>query len=68
MVIGLPQVQFSEGVCPGCEAGKHPKEKYKKGKSWKENSVLELVHSDVASPFPVPSFGKACYVITFIDD
>ena len=68
MVIGLPQVQFSEGVCPGCEAGKHPKEKYDKGKSWKASTILELVHSDVAGPFPVPSFGKARYVLTFIDD
>ena len=68
MVIGLPQVQFSEGVCLGCEAGKHPEEKYDKGKSWKTTTVLELVHSDVVGPFPVPSFGKARYVLTFIDD
>ena len=68
MVIGLPQVQFSKGVCPGCEVGMHPKEKYDKGKSWKATTVLELVHSDVAGPFPVPSFGKARYVLTFIDD
>ena len=31
MVIGLPQVKFLEGVCLGCEAGKHPEEKYDKG-------------------------------------
>ena len=68
MVIGLPQVQFLEGVCLGCEVGKHPKEKYDKGKSWKASTVLELVHSDVASPFLVLSFGKARYVLTFIDD
>ena len=68
MVIGLPQVKFLEGVCPGCEAGKHPKEKYDKGKSWKVTIVLELVHSDVVGPFPVPSFGKARYVLTFIDE
>lgn len=30
--------------------------------------VLQLVHSDVAGPFPTPSFSKACYVLTFIDD
>ena len=30
--------------------------------------VLELVHSDVVGPFLVPSYGKARYVFTFIDD
>ena len=42
--------------------------KYDKGKSWKATIVLELVHSDVAGPFLVPSFGKAHYVLTFIDE
>ena len=68
MVIGLPHVKYSEGVCPTCEASKHLKDKYDKGKSWKATVVLELVHSDVAGPFLVPSFGKARYVLTFIDD
>ena len=68
MVIGLPQVKYSEGVCTGCEVGKHPEEKFDKGKSWRATVVLELVHSDVAGPFLVPSFGKARYVLTFIDD
>ena len=68
MIIGLPQVKYSEGVCPGCEVGKHPKEKYDKEKSWKETFVLELVHGDVVGPFLVPSFHKACYVLIFIDD
>ena len=27
MVIGIPQVKFSEGGCPGCEVGKNPEEK-----------------------------------------
>ena len=51
MVIGLPQVKYSEGVCPSCEVGKHLEEKYDKGKSWKETTTLELVHSDVVGPF-----------------
>lgn len=31
MVIGLPQVKYSESVCLGCEASKHPEEKFDKG-------------------------------------
>lgn len=51
MVVGLSQVKYSEGVCPGCEVGKHPEEKYDKGKSWKETTILELIHSDVLDHF-----------------
>ena len=68
MVIGLPQVKYSKGVCASCDASKHPEEMFDKGKSWKATAILELVHSDVASPYPVPCFGKAHYVLTFIDD
>lgn len=48
--------------------GKHPKEKFDKGKAWRALEVLQLVHSDVAGPFPAPSFRKARYVLSFIDD
>ncbi len=63
MVIGLLQVKYLEG-----EVGKHIEEKYDKGKSWKATTILELVHSDVVGLFPVPFFGKARYVLTFIDE
>ena len=32
MVEGLPQIQPSTGACIGCVIGKHPEERYKKGK------------------------------------
>lgn len=48
--------------------GKHPEEKFDKGKAWRALEVLQLVHSDVAGPFQAPSFSKARYVLTFIDD
>ena len=41
---------------------------FDKGKSWRAQCVLELVHSDVAGPFPMSSFGKSHYALTFIDD
>ena len=68
MVHGLPQVQFLDGVCSGCSLGKHPEKMYEKEKTLREQCVLELVHSDVVGPFPVPSFGKSRYALTFIDD
>lgn len=68
MVSGLPSIRFSDGVCQGCILGKHPNEKYDKGKAWRAPQLLELVHSDLARPFPQPSFSRARYVLTFIDD
>lgn len=68
MVIGLPSIQFSDGVCQGCIIGKHPEEKYDKGKAWRATQLLELVHSDLTGPFPQPYFSRARYVLTFIDD
>jgi hypothetical protein len=33
LVDGLPDIHFSKGVCEGCVLGKHPQEKFDKGKS-----------------------------------
>ena len=33
MVDGLPDIQFSKGICEGCVLGKHPQEKFDKGKT-----------------------------------
>jgi hypothetical protein len=68
MVTGLPDIHFSEGVCEGCVLGKHPQEKFKKGKDHKASSPLDLIPSDLIGPFPHPSINKARYVLTFLDD
>jgi len=36
--------------------------------SKKDRKKLDLVHSDVSGPFPVPSYGNSLYYITVIDD
>jgi hypothetical protein len=33
MVEGLPDIHFSKGICEGCVLGKHPQEKFDKGKT-----------------------------------
>ena len=68
MVIGLPNIHFSKGVCQGCVLGKHPQEKFEKGKAWTDSSLLELIHNDLMGPFPNPSISKVRCVLTFIDD
>jgi hypothetical protein len=68
MVKGLPDIQFSEGVCEGCILGKHPEEKFENGKERRASSSLDLVHIDLMGPFPHLSISKERYVLTFIDD
>ena len=68
MVEGLPNINFSKGVCEGCFLGKHPREKFDTGKTHRASSPLDLIHSDLMGPFPHPSINKARYVLTFIDD
>jgi hypothetical protein len=34
----------------------------------REKGILELIHSDVFGPVPIPSLGKSVYYVSFIDD
>ena len=63
MVIGLPNIKFSKGVCQGCILGKHSVHKYER-----TSAPLELIHSDIAGPFPHMSMIQYKYALTFIDD
>jgi hypothetical protein len=58
LVDGLPNIHFSKGVCEGCVLGKHPQEKFDKGKSQRASAPLDLIHSDLMGPFPHPSIKK----------
>jgi hypothetical protein len=68
LVDGLPNIHFSKGVCEGCVLGKHPQEKFKKGKSQRTSAPLDLIHSDLMGPFPHPYINKVRFVLIFVDD
>jgi hypothetical protein len=68
MVDGLHDIHFSKGICEGCVLGKHPQEKFDKGKTQKAPFPLDLIHSDLMGPFPHPSISKARCVLIFVDD
>jgi hypothetical protein len=68
MVEGLPDIHFSKGICEQCVLGKHPQDKFDKGKTQKASSPLNLIHSDLMGPFPHPSINKSRYVLIFVDD
>jgi hypothetical protein len=64
----LPSIHFSEGICEGCVLGKHPQEKFDKGKNHRASSPLDLIHNDLMDPFPHPSINKVRFVLIFFDD
>ena len=65
MVIGLPKIKFSKVVYQGCILGKHPEHKYERGIHESTCAPLELVHSDIAGPFPHMSMIQSKYALTF---
>ena len=68
MVHGLPHILSTNGVCEGCVLGKHHREMFDKGKSWRDKEPLQLIHSDICGPLETPSLSHAVYFLTFIDD
>jgi hypothetical protein len=68
LVDGLLDIHFSNGVCEGCVLGKHPQEKFDKGKSHLAFTPLYLIHSDLMGPFPHPSINKSIFVLIFVND
>jgi len=55
-------------VCEGCVLGKHPQEKFNKGKSQGAFTPLHMIHSELMGPFPHPSIKKVRFVLIFVDD
>ena len=68
MVIVLPNINFSKGVCQGCVLGKHPEHKFERASHERTYAPLELIHSDVAGPFPHMPMSQAKYSLTLIDE
>jgi hypothetical protein len=67
LVDGLPDIHFSKGVCEGCVLGKHPQEKFDKGKYERASAPLDLIHSDLTGTFLHPSIRKVRLFLIFVD-
>jgi hypothetical protein len=68
LVNGLLDIHFSKGVCEGCVLGKHPQEKFDKGKTHRASSPLDVIHSDLMGPFPHRYIKKERFIVIFVDD
>ncbi|KAL8135853.1 hypothetical protein AgCh_010456 [Apium graveolens] len=68
MVDGLPEINEPENLCEACVKGKQHRQSFPVGKSWRARMPLEIIHTDIAGPFDIPSLGGNRYYLTFIDD
>ena len=68
MVIGLPNIIFSKGVCQGCILGKHSEREYERFSHERTSAPIDLIHSDIIGNFPHISMIQSKYVLTFINE
>ena len=54
-------------LCEHCIYGKKNRVRFASGAT-RAKRILELIHSDVFGPVPVPSLGKYVYYVSFIND
>lgn len=54
--------------CGGCMQGKTHRTAFPRRSDSRASHALELIHTDICGPMPVPSHGESNYFITFIDD
>jgi hypothetical protein len=67
MVEGMSNCTLDFDFCEHCIYGKYNRVRFPSGAK-REKGILELIHSDVFGPVPVPSLGKSVYYVSFIDD
>jgi hypothetical protein len=67
MAEGMSNFTLDFYFCEHCIYGKHNQVRFPSGAT-REKGILELIHSDVFGPVPVPSLGKSRYYVSFIDD
>jgi hypothetical protein len=68
MVKGLPFIQQPVSSYESYILGKHHKEKFVSGVSYREKAPLEIVHTDLCGPIQIYSLNGSVYFMTFIDD
>jgi len=67
-VKGLPCIQQPASSCESFILGKHHREKFVSGVSYRAKTRLEIVHADLCGPMQTPYLTGCVYFMTFIDD
>ena len=66
-VYGFPTIPKQKNKCGACILGKHSKQPFQES-TFKACRKLELIHSDLCGPMPIPSANGNKYLMTFADD
>lgn len=67
MVTSMPNLQVEhDGLCRGCALGKNAKNSFQSSDS-RSKGILDLIHSHICGPMPVPSLSGHLYYVIFID-
>ena len=64
---GITDCTLDFDLCEHCIYGKQNRVRFASSAT-RAKGILELIHSDVFGPVPVPSLGKFVYYVSFIDD
>ncbi|CAM6116227.1 unnamed protein product [Calypogeia fissa] len=68
LVQGLPRVTTPHSRCDICIQAKQHRHPISKTASFRSSQPLELIHSDLCGPLPVPSLHGSRYIMTITDD
>jgi hypothetical protein len=66
MVEGFPNCNLEVDICEHCIYGKQNRVRFP-SRAIREKMILELIHSDVFGPIPIPSLGGSMYYVSFIN-
>ncbi len=66
--IEIPAKSKDTDICEACIAGKMQRAPIPCASTTRAEGLLDLIHTDVGGPLPVPSKGGSLYFVTFIDD
>ena len=67
MIEGMSNCTLDFDFFEHCIYGKQNRVRFPSG-STRAKGILELIHSEVFGPVPIPSLGKYMYYVSFIDD
>lgn len=68
MVKVLPPIEEPTSSCESYILEKQHREIFSIGSSYREKTVLELLHSDLCGPMKTPFFGGSIYFLSFIGE
>ena len=68
MVQGLPELPKDKEICEGRAFGKHHRDSFEIGKSWRARQPFENIYTNMCGPIQTAIVTGNRYFLTFISD